>query len=67
MSERAEAPSGRADDVSSYVVFDLERPAAFQRAHVLLRVALLVVIGWISHPLGLLWIEIGRASCRERV
>ena len=38
------------------VVLDVERPPAFQRAHVFLRVALLVVIGWIGHPLGLLWL-----------
>lgn len=38
------------------VAFDLERPPTFQRAHVFLRVALLVVIGWIGHPLGLLWL-----------
>jgi Domain of unknown function (DUF4389) len=37
------------------VTLDLERPLSFQRAHVLLRVTLLVVIGWIGHPLGLLW------------
>src|SRR5262249_17593563 len=38
------------------VVLDVERPPAFQRAHVFLRVTLLVVIGWIGHPLGLLWL-----------
>jgi Domain of unknown function (DUF4389) len=38
------------------VVLDVDRPPAFQRAHVFLRVALLVVIGWIGHPLGLLWL-----------
>jgi hypothetical protein len=38
------------------VTFDVERPPAFQRAHVFLRVALLVVIGWIGHPVGLLWL-----------
>ena len=38
------------------VVLDVERPPTFQRAHVFLRVALLVVIGWIGHPLGLLWL-----------
>jgi hypothetical protein len=38
------------------VTFDVERPPGFQRAHVFLRVALLVVIGWIGHPLGLLWL-----------
>jgi hypothetical protein len=38
------------------VNFDVERPPVFQRAHVFLRVALLVVIGWIGHPIGLLWL-----------
>ena len=38
------------------VTFDVERPPGFQRAHVFLRVALLVVIGWIGHPVGLLWL-----------
>jgi hypothetical protein len=38
------------------VMFDVERPTAFQRAHVFLRVALLVVIGWMGHPVGLLWL-----------
>jgi hypothetical protein len=38
------------------VTFDVERPPVFQRAHVFLRVALLVVIGWIGHPFGLLWL-----------
>jgi Domain of unknown function (DUF4389) len=36
--------------------FDIERPQTFDRAHVFLRVALLVVIGWIGHPFGLLWL-----------
>src|SRR5262249_37082373 len=36
--------------------FDVERPPVFQRAHVFLRVGLLVVVGWIGHPFGLLWI-----------
>jgi hypothetical protein len=58
MNEQAGAPPARASDVFYPVVFDLERPPAFQRAHVLLRVALLVVIGWIGHPLGLLWLGI---------
>jgi hypothetical protein len=31
-------------------------PPAFKRAHVFLRVALLVIIGWIAHPFGLLWL-----------
>lgn len=38
------------------VEFDVERPPAFDRAHVFLRVVLLIVIGWISHPVGLLWL-----------
>jgi Domain of unknown function (DUF4389) len=38
------------------VTVDVERPPVFQRAHVFLRVALLVVIGWIGHPIGLLWL-----------
>ena len=40
------------------VTFDVERPPVFQRAHVFLRVALLVVVGWIGHPLGLLWLGV---------
>jgi hypothetical protein len=40
------------------VTLDLERPPAFERAHVFLRVGLLVVIGWIGHPIGLLWLGI---------
>ena len=38
------------------VTFDVARPPAFQRAHLFLRVALLVVIGWVGHPFGLLWL-----------
>jgi Domain of unknown function (DUF4389) len=38
------------------VSFDIERPRVFQRAHVFLRLALLIVIGWIGHPFGLLWL-----------
>jgi hypothetical protein len=38
------------------VTLEVERPPVFQRAHVFLRVALLVVIGWIGHPFGLLWL-----------
>lgn len=38
------------------VTLEVARPPAFQRAHVLLRVALLVLIGWIGHPVGLLWL-----------
>jgi hypothetical protein len=42
--------------MSHPVSFDLEQPPAFQRAHVFLRVALLILIGWIAHPIGLLWL-----------
>jgi Domain of unknown function (DUF4389) len=38
------------------VTFNVERPPIFLRAHALLRIALLIVIGWIGHPLGLLWL-----------
>jgi hypothetical protein len=38
------------------VTLDVERPPVFQRAHVFLRVGLLVIIGWIGHPVGLLWL-----------
>lgn len=41
---------------SSPVAFDVERPPSFARAHVVLRVVLLVVVGWIGHPAGLLWL-----------
>ena len=44
--------------MSSPVRFDIERPPAFQRAHVFLRLALLIVIGWIGHPFGLLWLGV---------
>lgn len=37
------------------VSFEVERPPAFQRAHVFLRLALLVVIGWLGHP-WVLWL-----------
>ena len=40
------------------VTFEVERPPAFRRAHVLVRVALLIVIGWVVHPIGLLWLGI---------
>jgi hypothetical protein len=40
------------------VGFDVVRPPTFQRAHVLLRIAVLVVIGWIAHPIGLLWLGV---------
>jgi hypothetical protein len=38
------------------VTLDVERRPVFQRSHVFLRVALLVVIGWVGHPIGLLWL-----------
>ena len=38
------------------VTLDVERPPVFQRAQVFLRVGLLLVIGWIGHPIGLLWL-----------
>jgi hypothetical protein len=38
------------------VTFDVERPPVFRQAHVFLRVGLPVVIGWIGHPIGLLWL-----------
>lgn len=44
------------------VTFDVARPAAFQRAHVFLRVALLIVVGWIGHPYGLLWLGLPAAA-----
>lgn len=40
----------------SCVSLEVERPPVFQRTHVLLRIALLVVIGWLGHPWGLLWL-----------
>jgi hypothetical protein len=40
----------------SAVTLEVERPRVFQRAHVLLRIALLIAIGWLGHPWGLLWL-----------
>jgi Domain of unknown function (DUF4389) len=40
------------------VVFDVDRPPSFGRVNLLLRLALLLVLGWISHPYGLLWLGI---------
>jgi Domain of unknown function (DUF4389) len=40
------------------VTFDVERPPVFQRAHVFLRLGLLIAIGWIGHPFGLLWLGV---------
>ena len=42
--------------MSDPVTFDVERPPVFRRVHVVLRVVLLVVISWIGHPFGLLWL-----------
>src|SRR5512133_1977996 len=44
------------------VTVDVERPPVFQRAHVFLRVVLLIVIGWIGHPAGLLWLGLPVAA-----
>lgn len=38
------------------VTFEIERPPVFDRSHVFLRIAVLIVLGWIVHPLGLLWL-----------
>src|SRR6266516_2794879 len=38
------------------VTFDVERPPVFRRVQVVLRLALLIVISWIGHPFGLLWL-----------
>ena len=38
------------------VVFEIERPTVFDRSHVFLRIAVLIVIGWVVHPVGLLWL-----------
>jgi hypothetical protein len=40
------------------VTFDVERPPVFQRAHVFLRIGLLVLLGWVGHPMGLLWLGV---------
>ena len=44
------------------VTLDVDRPPRFQRPHVFLRIALLVVVGWIAHPVGLLWLGIPVAA-----
>ena len=44
------------------VVVDVGRPPVFRRAHVFLRIALLVVIGWIGHPFGFLWVGLPVAA-----
>lgn len=38
------------------VSFDVDRPPEFRRVQVALRLALLIVISWIGHPFGLLWL-----------
>jgi hypothetical protein len=38
------------------VAFEIERPPVFDRSHVFLRIAVLIVIGWIVQPVGLLWL-----------
>lgn len=38
------------------VSLDVERPPVFRRAHVLPRLGLLIVVGWVGHPWGLLWL-----------
>jgi Domain of unknown function (DUF4389) len=40
------------------VTLDVDRPPVFRRVHVFLRLAMLLIVGWISHPLGLLWLGI---------
>jgi uncharacterized protein DUF4389 len=40
----------------SSVTLEVERPPVFQRAHVFLRIALLIAVGWLGHPWGLLWL-----------
>lgn len=42
--------------MDSEVTVDVKRPPVFQRAHVFLRVVVLIVIGWLGHPAGLLWL-----------
>jgi hypothetical protein len=40
------------------VTFDVERAPVFQRAHVVVRIVLLAVLGWITHPFGVLWLAV---------
>jgi len=42
--------------MSDPVTFDLDPPPVFRRVHVVLRLVLLVLISWIGHPFGLLWL-----------
>jgi hypothetical protein len=39
----------------SPVTFGIERPPSFDRAQVAVRIGVLVVIGWIAEPVGVLW------------
>ena len=38
------------------VAFEIERPAGFDRAQVFVRIGVLIVIGWMVQPVGLLWL-----------
>jgi hypothetical protein len=38
------------------VTFEIERPPVFDRSHVFIRIAVLAVVCWIVHPVGLLWL-----------
>src|SRR4051794_27930524 len=40
------------------VVFTVERPPAFRREQVALRLVLLILLGWIGNPFGLLWLGV---------
>jgi hypothetical protein len=42
--------------VADPVTFDVERAPTFRRAQVALRLLLLILISWVSHPFGLLWL-----------
>lgn len=44
------------------ILFEIERPPSFQRAHVFVRIGLLSVVGWIAHPLGVLWLALPAAA-----
>ena len=51
-----EADRGKELAMPHPVSFDLEHPPTFRRAQVFLRMVLLIVIGWVAHPIGLLWL-----------
>jgi hypothetical protein len=42
--------------MSSPVTFEIERPAGFDRAQVGVRIGVLIVLGWMVQPFGLLWL-----------